>query len=324
MPWGESWSEQDLIDLAADEHSYQEFKATPFIEKDGAVAPGFLGRLSKQVSAFANGNGGWLFLGIDDRGNIDGGVSMDLKGGGVRSWLEDVVPGCVEPQLVVFNVYEVARGGPGSHIEPGKAVYVVEIPPSHDAPHQAIDYRYYLRIAGKSRPMGHLNVQDVSRRVRTPRVELQRIAPFGTPELVMDDPRGPKVILSFNCHIANAGRVLAQHVGGEFILPRVLVGRELRQRMLADEVEISQRPGQIHVFRYRPQPLFPGQDTVLLRCWVGLHAGNADAVRLGHAALGWRIYADDAEARQGERALNTYGVVRDALHWLARKQGPTT
>lgn len=317
MAWGQPWTVADLVDLDRDEHDYQEFKSTPFLEKDGEVAPGFIQRLSKQLSAFANGQGGRLFLGIDDQGAIDGGISTDLKGGGVREWLEDVIPGCVEPPLRVFNVFEV-RGGPEDGFGPGRAVYVVEVPPSDDAPHQAQDYRYYLRIAGKSRPMGHLNVEDVSRRTRTPRVVISRIAPYGDPEPVLDDPRGPKVHVCFQAFVANEGRVMAHHVGGEFLIPRPLVNRTLRGRLIDDGVQLTQTPSLLHVFRYHGTPVFPGQEVPLLRCWVGIHANNVDAVSAGQAVLGWRVYADDAPVRKGDRPFNAYGVVRDGVHWLRR------
>ena len=323
MAWGQPWTEAHLRDLHPDEHDYQEFKGSAFLEKDGQVASGFAVRLSKQVSAFANGSGGRLFIGLDDRGRIDGGVRAHLKGGGVRAWLEDIIPGVVDPPLRTFNVFEVAWPGPGtpSVLRPGCSVFVVEIPPSDDAPHQAQDYRYYLRIAGKSRPMGHVHVDDVSRRTRTPRVVVSRIAPYGDPEPVLDDPRGPKVHLCFHAFIANEGRVLAQHVGGEFVLPRPLVNADLREKLHADGTDLTQTPGELHAFRYHPNPVFPGQEVQLLRCWVGIHANNLDAVRSGSAALGWRIYADDAKARTGDRALISYGVVHDAMHWLARHAG---
>lgn len=323
MAWGHTWTEQMLDDLDPDEHDYQEFKASPFLVGGGEVAPGFQFRLSKQVSAFANGHGGRLFIGIDDRGRVDGGVPRDLKGGGVREWLEDVVPGSVDPPLRTFNVFEIPWPGPGvaSAIHKGHAVYVIEIPPSPDAPHQAQDYRYYLRIAGKSRPMSHLHLEDISRRTRTPRVRVSRLAPFGEPEYILDDPRGPKVQLRFHLHLLNEGRVMAQHTGGEVILPRPLVNGQLRQRLREEGNDLTQTPGELHAFRYHPRPLFPGQELPLTSVWVVLHENNSDSVRSGQARIGWRVYADDSQATEGDRALRSFGVVREGLRWL-QQQSP--
>ncbi len=223
------WTEDALDGLEPYEHDFQEFKSAPYMVDDKGIAAHFLAALAKQISAFSNGAGGRLFLGINDDGTPDGGIRVDLKGGGTRAWLEDVIPGAVDPPLKQFNVYEVLSRARGpSRIKPGHAVFVIDIPPSEDAPHQATDHRYYLRIAGKSRPMGHVHVQDVLRRTRHPLVDVVRVTPFGAPVHDDSDPRGPKTLLCLQAFVANQGRHLAQHVGCEFILPRPLVSSEAR------------------------------------------------------------------------------------------------
>lgn len=313
------WDEAQLEALLPDEHDFQEFKGSRAVIHDGKVAASFHQMLSKQLSAFANGSGGRLFIGLDDQGMVDGGVPRDLVGGGVREWLEDVIPGSVDPPLREFNVYEIAWPGPSveTRILRGHAVYVIEIAASRSAPHQAKDYRYYLRIAGKSRPMGNLHIQDVMRRTRTPVVGIARISPFGPMERVESDPRGPKANICFQVLVENRGRMLAQHLGVEVMLPRPLVSRRIRDRMLAtDEVQLTQRPGDIRFFKYHPTPVFPDQELQVLKCWIGIHGSNASAVRSGEAKLSWRVYADDARAREGSVALVRYTLVREALEWL--------
>lgn len=310
------WTPADLRALGPDEHDFQEFKGTAWIYEDGAISPWFAGALSKQVSAFANGAGGRIFIGIDDTGHPDGGVPIDLKSGGTRSWLEDVVHQLVDPRLSRFNIFEVAGDGTEGIAE-GHAVYVVEIPPSEDAPHQARDHRYYLRIAGKSRPMGHIHLQDVQRRTRSPSMSLTRVGPFGAPRYDQDDPRGPRVFVAFRAFLRNEGRTLARHVGVELHLPRPLVGKEVRRLCLAEPgVHLTQKPGEITLFRYHSVPVFPGQEIFFQLFWVGLHRANADMVRSGAVKLGWTVYADDAAPAEGGTPVNDYGVVQDALAWL--------
>lgn len=312
------WTEAALQSLDAHEYDYQEFKGSLWLSRDREVVGAFLHMLSKQVSAFANGAGGRIFIGLDDEGHIDGGVPVDLRPGGTRSWLEDVVPGSVSPGLRAFNVFEV-EGGPGSAIQPGHAVYIIEVPPSEDAPHQANDHRYYLRIAGKSRPMGHIHVEDVMRRTRHPRLGLARLSPFGEPEYISSDPRGPKAQLCFRATLHNLGRTLAHHVGLEVVLPRPLVNGEVRKRMLAEPgTTLSQEPGALTFFRYHPTPIFPGQQIQVLSLWLALHGSNAALVESGGAVLRWRIYADDAPAVEGQVPLNGFRGLRRAMAWLRR------
>ncbi len=322
----EVWTESMLEDLEPSEHDFQEFKGARFVADGTRIISDFTAALSKQVSAFANGAGGHIFLGVDDHGQIDGGVRIDLKGGGTRSWLEDVIPSSVDPPLHRFNVFEVPCPGEGTQtrILPDHAVYVLQVPSSDEAPHQAVDRRYYLRIAGKSRPMGHVHILDVLRRTRHPRVDITRVAPYGAPVFANDDPRGPKVMVCFQAFISNRGRNLARHVGAEVILPRPVVNSEVRERMLeAEGVHLTQRPGQLDFFRYLPYPLFPGQEIFFIRFWVSLHAANAVMVRSGQAAVEWRVYADDAPAHSGRSALRRFSVVRKALDELEQlKQEP--
>lgn len=320
-PTQEPWTEARLAELGPYEHDFQEYKGSGWVWTGKEVAPWLQGAISKQVSAFSNGAGGRIIIGVDDAGQVDGGVPTDLKPSGTREWLEDIITDAVAPRLARFNVFEIPHPGGlfRSAILPGHAVYVVEIPPSDDAPHQALDHRYYLRIAGKSRPMNHIHVQDILRRSRHPEVTMARVGPYGEPETDSTDPRGPRVFVSFRAFIGNRGRSLARHVGGEILLPRALVGREVRRRnMQLDGVHATQRPGDITFFRYHPTPLFPSQEIFFLQVWIGLHRANVDLVRSGAARLRWRVYADDAVPRTGEVQLAEFGLVQRAVSWVAR------
>lgn len=312
-----------LEGLDPHEHDFQEYKGSAWLVTDrgGSARSTFLLALSKQVSAFVNGAGGRLFIGLSDDGLVDGGVPVDLVGGGTRAWLEDVVPHSVEPPLQSCNVFEVGPGGPESRIQPGHAVYVIDLPPSDQAPHQAKDHRYYLRIAGKSRPMGNVHIQDVLRRTRHPVITLSRLGPYGGVEFEESDPRGPKTYIRFRAFLQNSGRILAHHVGLELVVPRPLAGTEVRNRMQASgETHYSQTPSQLTFFRYHPMPIFPTQEVYAATVWICIHANNRALVRNG-AALEWVIYADDAEPRRGSHPLNRYAVVLEALEWLDMQLG---
>ncbi|RMG17553.1 MAG: ATP-binding protein [Planctomycetota bacterium] len=320
----ERWSEVRLEGLVPTEHDTQEFKSSLYVvDSRGAVRTDFLDNLSKQVSAFANAAGGHLFLGIDDRGRIDGGVPTHLRPNGTREWLEDVVPAIVDPPLRRFNVYEVGRSDQNSRIAEGRAVYVVEIRESEDAPHMARDRRYYLRIAGKSRPMGHRHVLDVLNRRRDPEVRCSRIDPYGDLERIEDDPRGPKVLLRLRGTLVNEGRALAQHVGLEFVLPRVAVNSLARQRTLNGhpQASLSQRPGEVTFFFYHPTPIFPQQELSFGEVWVAVHSANVGHYAAGRIGLRWRVYADAAVRQEGEVDLSAFSAVRRGIRWLRRAGG---
>ena len=315
------WTESMLEALEPHEHDFQEFKGTGWLLRSpGEIQPDFLYFLSKQVSAFVNGSGGLLFVGINDEGRIDGGVPTMLKGGGTRAWLEDLVSACVSPTLPRCNIFEVTSRTDGqSAILKDHAVYVIELPASQDAPHQSKDHRYYLRIAGKSRPMGHVHVQDVLRRTFHPRVELTRFGPYGDVEFDTSDARGPKAFVQFRVFVTNLGRTLARHVGIEIDVPRPFAGTEVRRRMHgAEETHYTQSPGRLSYFRYHPTPLFPTQSVYGLSVWICIHGRNVAQIQSG-ASLDWTVYADDAHPLHGSQKIGDFQIVQRTIDWV---EGP--
>ena len=311
------WTEDSLEGLSSQEHDYQEFKGAGWLLKaPGELQSDFIFSLSKQVSAFANGSGGRIFIGLDDDGKVDGGVSTHLKGGGTRAWLEDLLAACVEPRIPQCNVYEIGPRAQGSRIAPGCAVYVLDLPSSTEAPHQAKDHRYYLRIAGKSRPMGHVHVQDILRRTFHPTVKVSRFGPYGQADVDDGDPRGRRVFVSFRTFLVNTGRSLARHVGIEVVVPRALAGREVRKRMRSlGETHHTQTPGDLSFFRYHPTPLFPSQEVYAATTWLCIHRRNLSLLR-GGAEISLVSYADDARPVETSRLLIDFSAIQKAIEYV--------
>ena len=310
----EHWTEAHLRALSTDEHDFQEFKASPYLGDSSGVAQHFRDRISKQLSAFANGAGGRIFIGITDDAQVDRGVPINLRGGGTRGWLEDVLPTLVTPPLHSCNIYEIRSDESAeSVILPNHAVYIVDIKESSSAPHQALDLRYYLRIAGKSRPMGHVHIQDVLRRTRTAQLTCHRFATYGQVELDQTDSRGAVAVVGFRFHISNPSRVMAQHAGVELSIPRDMLPKKQRQLILKNsEIAYTQQPGKMLFFRYHHHPIFPGQELYVLTIYVGIHKKNLSYLKTG-AQIHWKIYADDAQPVEGSNDLLAYSQVQHAI-----------
>lgn len=315
------WNEDALDVLSPQEHDYQEFKGSGWLLKaPGELQTDFIFSLSKQVSAFANGSGGRIFIGLNDKGQVDGGISTTLKGGGTRCWLEDLIAACVEPRIPQCNVYEITPRSTKSRINEGCAVYVLDLPSSTEAPHQAKDHRYYLRIAGKSRPMGHVHVQDILRRTFHPTVNVSRFGPYGHADIDDCDSRGRRVFIAFRTFLVNSGRSLARHVGIEVVVPRALAGREVRKRMrVLGETHYTQTPGDLSFFRYHPTPLFPSQEVYAATTWLCIHSRNLSLLR-GGATINLVSYADDARPVTESRLLMDFSAIQKAMESVETSQ----
>ena len=176
------WDEAYILSLPVGEFDWLEAKGRrsldltiPNVTEDTVLAT-----ISKEVSAFANSGGGTLVYGLIDpkAGDTewhvnDGGVSVTVKRGGTKEWLETVIPNQMDPPLEKFNVYAIPPSGPGTKIDEGRALFVVEVPDSQQAPHQAKDYKYYSRVASRAQPIRHRQVLDILSRRQHPEIRLR-------------------------------------------------------------------------------------------------------------------------------------------------------
>lgn len=121
--------------------------------------------ISKDVSSFANSEGGTIIYGIAE--DADKLLPAGMKGYDpaviTKEWLENIVTSTVHPRIPGVRITPV----PIPHTEPGKVIYVVEVPQSTTA-HMAADNRYYKRHNFKAEPMEDFEVRDVFRRSEIP------------------------------------------------------------------------------------------------------------------------------------------------------------
>ena len=299
------WTREDLENLEPIEHDYQEFKSSAFlVSSEGILSSEFIYKFSKQISAFSNAQGGRVFLGIRDDGSIDEGIPIHLKSGGTKPWLENLIQDIVVPRLQEYNVFEVSLGH-------DRAVYVIDIPPSAHAPHQAKDQRYYLRISGMSRPMGHIHIEDVFRRNRTPQMALKRLAPYKAPEIIEDEEQGTQVLQAFRLHFVNTGTSMAHHIGGEVSIPRMCMTRAARERTQSEqEIHYTQKPSDMVFFHYLGIPIFPSQEVYFMIFWVGVHKKNIAQLQQG-IPIRVRVYADDSAPKEQQEDLSSFAQMKD-------------
>lgn len=170
-------------------------------------------QLAKQLSAFANTGGGRVIYGLTNNGEVDeGGVSRIVKGRRTtKEWLEDLIPGLTDYEIVGVNVYEITGEKSDSAIQPDKALYVIDVPDSERAPHQSKrDLKYYVRLGASSQPASHRLIEDIRNGARHPNV-LITSAEIQIGEAIRESTANTiyKVSLPTVLVIANRGRVKA-------------------------------------------------------------------------------------------------------------------
>lgn len=233
------WDETYLLNLPSGEFDWIEYKearkldfSLPGINRDVVLR-----ELSKQISAFANSGGGTIVFGIENpktgkplKVDSEGGVSLNL-GNGTREWLEDIIPTLVDFPLSKINVYELTAGdNESSQIAAGKGVFIIEIPSSEQAPHQALDNLYYARVGGKSKPINHRFVMDIIGRAKHPKLNMEITL------LLAEESERAKYSgsddIEISCYCRNNGAIYANFVNGWLYIPSKLISGGRREAVI--------------------------------------------------------------------------------------------
>lgn len=131
---------------------YKDSRAIGFGNKSSEIA--------KDVSAFANADGGLLVYGVKEEHHfpigLDGGVSnKELS----RERLEQIIDSNIAPTIKGIVIIQIP-------IDDDNSAYVVEIPKSTRAPHQEKQSKkYYKRTNFKSEPMEDYEINDLRGRI---------------------------------------------------------------------------------------------------------------------------------------------------------------
>ena len=117
-------------------------------------------KLLKQVSAFANTQGGYIVFGLEETGR--GGYPKEIPGidksQANKERLEQIILGNIQPRL---NVKIAAI----EHRDPSRAIVVMQIPNSYLKPHMnGNDKRFYRRYEFQALPMTEIEVSNMYRR----------------------------------------------------------------------------------------------------------------------------------------------------------------
>jgi hypothetical protein len=304
------WDEEYILNnLPFGEFDWLEIKGSQVIKPESKEYERDL--ISKAISAFANSAGGTLVLGLkpSEKNWIidDDGIVKSIGKTTTREWLEDIIPNLVEVPLMDFNVYELSGKDEKSHIDPDKAIFVIQVQDSVFAPHQASDKRYYGRIAGKSRPLGHQFVMDIFGRRRDPIIDLEFFYTF--------DKSININYLEIMMH--NHGRIYANYVNAFVSIPETLVLEPSGQidyfsgpddlygvkfvtfkktNTRRDPVQIGITSPEFGPVRY--EPILPG---LCVNARIALSQSSSNlSLYFRDAKILWTVYADNAPPRKGE------------------------
>jgi hypothetical protein len=141
-----------LISTQTQESLHLDYKDSRAVDKSKRA------EISKDVSAFANSDGGAIIYGVIEQDHLpvsrDSGVDQAHY---TREWLEQVVNSNISPRLEGVQIIQIP-------VSKNKSIYVIGIPKSFRGPHQAADKKYYKRFNFQSEPMEDYEINDIRSR----------------------------------------------------------------------------------------------------------------------------------------------------------------
>jgi hypothetical protein len=155
------WDETDLDEIVTEElpeSSTLEYKDSRALGKQDEKWI----EMCKDVSAFANGDGGLLVYGIQEKDHkpvcVDNGVDPSAI---TKEWIENILSVQIQPKIDRLLIKPISLKSKAQ----GRVAYAVEIPQATSrAPHQMPNKMYYRRYNFKAEALGDSEVRDLMRR----------------------------------------------------------------------------------------------------------------------------------------------------------------
>ncbi len=184
---------QSLIDNEVEESIYLDFKEAGALDKNDVKKK----EISKDVSSFANSDGGIIVYGIREDNHKASSFSFVNGNDYTKEWLEQVISSSIQRHIPDLKIYPLRMDGQNE-----KTVYLVKIPKSTEAPHISKDKRFYKRFNFESISMEEYEVRQLyGRKVRSKLL----LADYVIGRLESNDKN--KANLVFEVHAFNDGDV---------------------------------------------------------------------------------------------------------------------
>ena len=196
-----------LISNEAEESVHLDFKAAGSLSKDDKKKA----EIAKDVSAFANSDGGIIVYGIEEQEHKAHALSYINGNTYTKEWLEQVIQDNIQRRIEGLEIFPIRDN------DVTKSIYIVKIPRSSNTPHMSADKCYYKRNNFRSVKMEEYEVRDLFYRESTPnllitsyrfyiKMRTQDYTQFGFVAQIANNSNTIATMYKLNCYIINYTR----------------------------------------------------------------------------------------------------------------------
>lgn len=307
---------QQLIEDQIEESNSLDYKGAGALAK----SDGKKKEISKDISAFANSNGGVIIYGIrefdaSDKNHLPEKIDPIQRNEISKEWLEQVTATRIQPKIEGIKIIPVTADESANTV-----VYVVQIPKSTTA-HQASDHKYYKRYNFQSEPMQDYEIRDVMNRASHPKIELEFKIESKKVRYKEQSPTNPfistgshkeKTINTLKIYARNKGSVYANYVNYYVYIEEYFLQSEetkylkhytedgfymieyYGENTIRDMVGVTS----LRTPKYGPSrfdPILPGMHSRPEELKL-----NDDISGFQNTYISWKVYADNAPPKEGK------------------------
>ena len=298
------WDKLDIEQLIASQRQEDinlDYKSSDSLEKND----GKKSEITKDVSSFANSDGGVIIYGVKEYDTTDKKHLPEKIDKGVdpsefsREWLEQVINSGIKPKINGLRIKPIPLSSKSS-------IYVVYIPKSMTA-HQAADKRYYKRYNFQSVSMEHYEIVDIMNRSILPNLQ---------PSFVLKMASGLDYHYVLEVYLNNEGTTVIKNFSLELNLPKCSVqGLKGQSSIKYNWVNLTIAPYSEQAYQFqnltfrndRDEIIFPRQKFEFLsndisRRYIAIETENQDMPLWFFQAskFTWVLYADNMPYKTGE------------------------
>lgn len=199
-----------LVTLRVKEDTQTAFKPLSLLDQNSQKKSEYLSLL---VSSMANANGGIIVFGIDTKRQKASGFTFSKPATFTLDWLKYFLQSAIQPTIENLEIKEIPING-----NIFQSVITIKVPNSSNAPHMAIDRRYYKRVHGKEVLLEEYEIRQIYHLSKRPELDIYAILNTnGIPNIEM----GKYVRVNFYPRflIKNISSIIEHHYKLELYIP---------------------------------------------------------------------------------------------------------
>lgn len=214
--------------------------------------------IAKDVSAFANSDGGIIIYGLEEENHKPTEISFVDGNLYNKEWLENIIDGNIQQRISGIEIFPIRID---NKIE--QTVYIVKIPSSENAPHICSDKKYYRRFNFKSVPMEEYEIRLLYNKKSKSEIKYKTSWCQKLPEENIDGEI--KLLREISIHVKNTTNTLEKNCKIEVYFNFDNDNTNLsftyaRNSNVSDRIFVDGNLRKMLLTAYNISPIFPGEE----------------------------------------------------------------